>query len=123
MKRIMFFLALLLSGIGAAFGQIAIGGNVSLSATASSSNVQLSASIVQYPAVFINYISPSPTVEVFYLFGNSNAVAATTSSPALPPGGICVYTGGGNNWLAAIGSAAGPTVVRVTQLTNCPGGR
>jgi hypothetical protein len=118
MKKWFTAVALLLAFIGAALAQ-SIGGNASLSVTASSSNVQLTANVVNYPALLIDYNSAAPTVEVFYALGTSNTVAATTSSPALPPGGICI-NGGPNTWVAAIGSAAGPTVVRITQLSVCP---
>jgi hypothetical protein len=98
-----------------------IGGNASISATGTSSSVQLPANTPSYPAVII---APATgvTTEIFYALGNSSVAAiatpGATQSPSLPPNGICVNVGP-NTYVAAItgGTAAS---VRITQLSTCP---
>jgi|SRR5271170_4544222 hypothetical protein len=111
--RILSFLFLGLS-ITAADAQ-SIGGNASISATATSSRVQLPANTQSFPDAII---APAAgvTTEIFYALGSSSVVAAETTSPALPPGGICVNVGP-NTFIAAIAATA--AAVRITQLNTC----
>lgn len=106
-----------LLAVTAAFAQ-AIGGNATINVTATSSNVQLPANLQNYPVVLLVQ-APGSTQEVFFALGTTNAVAATTSSPAVPQTvGTCVNVGP-NGWIAAITAQATATL-RVTQMTNCP---
>jgi len=95
----------------------AIGGNASLSVTSSSARVQLPANTQNYPSLMI-VPAPSSTGEAFYLLGDVTATALTTS-PALPPGGVCVNIGP-STYLAAI-TATGTATLRLTQLNTCAG--
>jgi hypothetical protein len=119
-RKILTSALFLVLSITAASAQ-SIGGNASISATGTSSSVQLPASTPSYPAVIIAPASGVST-EIFYALGGSSAVAVATAgatqSPALPPNGICVNVGP-NTYVAAItgGTAAS---VRITQLTVCP---
>jgi hypothetical protein len=109
-------LLLLLSVAGA--GAQAIGGNASIAVTTTSANVQLPASLQTYPVVLLTQ-APGSTQEVFFALGTSNAVVATTSSPALPQTvGTCINVGP-NGWIAAITASATATL-RITQTTTCP---
>lgn len=94
-----------------------IGGNASLSVTTASSNVAIpSTNKTQYPSVILAP-SPGTTAEIFYNFGTTSSVAATTSSPALPAGGICVNIGPAT-YVAAI-TATGSGTLRITQISGC----
>jgi hypothetical protein len=96
----------------------AIGGNASIAVSAVSSNVQMPASLTTYPVVLLTQ-APGSTQEVFFALGTTNAVAATTSSPALPQTvGTCVNVGP-NGWIAAVTASATATL-RITQMTTCP---
>lgn len=88
-----------------------VAATVNLSVTASTGNVQVQTGN-RYRHVRI--WNPSATVIVFVEFGDTNAVTAstTTSMPVAPGQTIivsCPY-----QWIAAIGSAAGPTVTYFT---------
>ena len=93
-----------------------IGGNASLSVTTSTSRVALPAVVGNYPAVLIQPVVGT-TVEVFFKLGDVT-VTATTSSPTLPSGGVCLNVGPAT-YVAAITGASTATV-RITQLTQCP---
>jgi hypothetical protein len=105
----------LLSSITAAEAQ-SIGGNASISATSTSSSVQLPANTIPYPFVIIAPAAGVST-EIFYALGGSSVVAVANTSPALPPAGICLNVGP-NSFVAAITS--GTAAVRITQLSVCP---
>jgi hypothetical protein len=98
-----------------AFGQ-GIGGNASLSVTTASSRVALPAAKATYPSAIVAPAAGS-TQEVFYALGDST-VAATTSSPSLPSGGICIANLGPATNVAAI-TATGTATVRITQVSAC----
>lgn len=97
-----------------------IGGNASISATGTSSNVALPASTSAYPSAIIAPAYAAAT-EVFYALGGSTVAAVATSgatqSPALPTGGICLNLGP-NGYIAAITGGTAATV-RITQLSTC----
>lgn len=94
----------------------AIGGNASLSVSSVSANVILpSTNTAQFPSVILAP-APSSSQEIFYNFGTA-AVAATTSSPALPSGGICINIGPAT-YVAGI-TATGTATLRVTQVSGC----
>lgn len=58
--------------------------------------------------------NPSATVIVFVEFSNnSGIVATTTTGMPVPPGGVEIFSGV-DQYIAAIGSAAGPTNVYFT---------
>ena len=79
-----------------------------------SENVALSS-----PFRWVQIVPVGAAGEVFYALGTSPAAAvATSASPALPPGGICLNVGL-NNYIAAI-AAAGTATLRITQLDSCP---
>ena len=112
--RILSFLLLWLS-ITTASAQ-SIGGNASISATSTSSRIQLPANTIPYPDIVI---APAAgvTTEIFYALGNSSVVATLNTSPALPSAGICINVGP-NTFVAAIAATAAS--VRITQLSVCP---
>ena len=117
-KTLAICLVLLLSGARAEAETI--GGNASLGVTSVSGNVALPASVVAYPAVLIEPAAGT-SVEVFYKLDLGSFTAATLSSPALPPGGVCFNNvGSSKGYLAAI-TASGSATLRITQLTQCPG--
>lgn len=97
-----------------------VGGNVSLSVSGTSSNVQLPSQTgsngTRYPLLMV-VPAPGSTQEVFYALGGVS-VAAVTSGPALPPEGICLSPGQ-NTYLAGI-TATSTATLRITQVTTCP---
>ena len=117
MRRVLFALAALFCLHVAAFAQ-SIGGNASLSVTTTTSNVALPVSGASYPALMIVPAIGTST-EVFYTVGNANTLAALTTSPSLPSGGICFPSVGPNTYVAAI-TATGSATLRLTQMTQCP---
>lgn len=94
-----------------------IGGAASLSVTSITGSVQLPASTSTYPFAMITFPPGAAGTEVFYALGGSS-VAATTSSPSLPAGGLCINVGP-NGYLAAI-TAASTATLRITQFAACP---
>ena len=112
------FAFLLFIGMGEADAQ-AIGGNVSLSVSQTSARAQLPAAVASYPAVLITPAFGNG-YQVFYALGGSS-VTATTSSPALPLGGICFNNvGASNTYLAGITANGGSGTIYLTQLATCP---
>lgn len=94
-----------------------ITGNVSLPVGTSSASVQLPSA---GPALMI-MPQVGNTTEVFYELGTAPGTTASIASPSLPPGGVCFPNSGPNKYLAAIVASPGPaTLLRVTQLTQCP---
>jgi len=88
-------------------------GTKNLSVTASSGNVQWRTN-TNARAHHCQIYNPSATVIVFVEFGSDNTVAAsTTASIPVAPGRTVILSGAGD-WVAAIGSAAGPTTVYFT---------
>lgn len=86
------------------------GGTVTLSVTASSGNKQWNAGNLSRHCRIYN---PSTTVTVFVEFGDSAVAATTTTSAPVGPGQTQVFASG-QPYVAAIGSAAGPTTVYFT---------
>lgn len=93
-------------------------GNASLSVTTSSARVALPLSTTSFPVVLIAP-SPTSTQEVFYKLGDVSVVA-TTSSAALPGGGICINVGPSSNAYVAAITASSTATLRITQLNSCP---
>ena len=94
----------------------AIGGSASISVTSAGESVALPVSVTAFPAAML-VPAYGTNQEIFYALGGSS-VAATTSSAALPPNGICLNVGP-NTYVAAITSTSTATL-RITQLTQCP---
>lgn len=117
MRRFLLSL-LVIAGLSAPAHAQQIGGAATLTATSTSSEVALPALTSSYPALLISP-APGTTTETFYAFGKNSSVTATTSSPALPPGGMCFSNVGPNTNLAAI-TASGSATLRLTQLSQCP---
>jgi hypothetical protein len=117
MRRVLFALLAILCLQVDALAQ-SIGGNASLSVTTTTSNVALPVSGASYPALMIVPAIGTST-EVFYTVGNANTLAALTTSPSLPSGGICFPSVGPNTYVAAI-TATGSATLRLTQMTQCP---
>lgn len=109
---------LMLVMMPAAEAQYRPGGRATIAVTTSSARAALPADRSLYPAVLITPIVAS-TQQTYYAIGDGT-VAATTSSFALPPGGICITVGTGTTQsnIAVIG--AGATTVFITQFQNCP---
>lgn len=112
---LLFVVSWLLLSVIMASAQI-IGGNASLSVTTTTGSVALPASTATYSSLLISQPAGS-TQEVFFALGGSTVVA-TTGSPSLPPGGVCLNVGP-NTYLAAITAQAVATL-RLTQLSVCP---
>ena len=86
---------------------------VTLSVTASSGNVQVRTN-ANARERHVRIYNPSTTVTVFVRFGADNTVAATTTTDMpIAPGRTEILSAAGD-WVAAIGSAAGPTTVYFT---------
>jgi hypothetical protein len=93
-----------------------IGGNASLAVTTGSARVPFPVTPpANFPAAIIAP-APGTTAEIFYALGNSSVVA-TTSSPSLPSGGICLAVGPNTNLAAIV--ASGSATVRITQVSSC----
>src|ERR1700749_272143 len=69
-----------------------IGGNATQTFDSSGEVLALPASNFQYPLLLIIPASGS-TQALNFALGTNSSVAATTSSPVLPPGGICMNVG------------------------------
>jgi len=113
---ILFALAVSALLAGRHAGAQSVGGNASIAVGASSANVQLPASTITNPYVFL---APAvgTTSEIFYALGTSNSVVAVNTGPALPAAGLCLAVGP-NTWVAAIGTAGAN--LRITQISTCP---
>lgn len=86
-------------------------GTVSISVTASSNNVQYQAT--EDANSCVRLYNSSSTVIIFVEIDSSPVVATTTNSMPIPPGGVAII-GGPYQYIAAIGSAAGPSVLYIT---------
>lgn len=86
-----------------------------LSVTGSTGNVQWrTGSASSGASAHCRVYNSSATVIVFIKFGSSNTVtASTTADVPIPPGQVEIFSADGD-WVAAIGSAAGPTTVYFT---------
>lgn len=95
----------------ATFGQV-VTGAATLAVSGTTARVALPA-VQQY-----TLIAPvlGATHQIFYKLGDVTVVAALTDA-ALPPGGICIFSGP-NTYLAAI--ATGADTIYITQLSLCP---
>ena len=96
-----------------------VGGNASITAGVTSSNVALPANTYNFPVVFV-YPVPGTTIETFINLGGSAVVAANTNL-SVPVNGLCIGVGSQttNTTLAAI-SASGTVVLRILQMNTCP---
>jgi len=113
MKRFGIVAALALLLAAPALAQT-ITGNASLGVSTTSARVAIPGTSGSY--LMLQPISSGGVSEVFYTLGDSAAIAAVTS-PAMPPGGICLNIGPATN-VAAI-TASGTAGLRITRLTLC----
>ena len=95
-----------------------IGGNASLTAGTTSSQVALPTSTSLAFQSLLIVPAPGAASEVFYQFGTDSSVEATDSSPALPPGGMCVNSVGNAKNLAAK-TDSGSVTLRLTLVPTC----
>jgi hypothetical protein len=108
----------LLASVGLAAAQT-IGGSTSISVTTTTTTpMALPASVTAYPALLLSQ-APNDTVAVHFALSTSAAPAgeATTSSPLIPRGAICLNIGP-NGFVSVIGSSS--TTLYATQFTACP---
>jgi hypothetical protein len=93
-----------------------VGGAAAISATTTSASVAIPASKTTFPVLLLTPAQGN-AVGLYYALGSSSVVA-TTSSPALPIGGICVAAGP-NTYVAAITGSSTATL-NITQMSQCP---
>lgn len=88
-----------------------------IAAGSSSGTVALPASTKAFPALLIAPAAGN-TSSVYYNLGGSS-VAATSSNPVMPNGGVCIANVGPATTLAVLAVTGTPTI-NLTQWTTCP---
>ncbi len=95
------------------------GGTATLSVSTGSNQVALPASTTKYPAILLQP-GYGTTVNIFFNFGTSGSVTASTSSTILPGGGVCLTNVGAANTNIAAIAVGGTATLYVSQLSTCP---
>lgn len=118
MKRFILAIALIITP--ASIEAQVIGGNTDVSVLSGSGSTaaQLPSSTKQFPALLIVPANGNNT-DIRWVMGNSSSVLATSTSPVLPPGGICYTAGAPNNFISTYG-VSGTATLHISQLTLCP---
>lgn len=112
------FLAAALALVAVGAEAQTIGGSASLPVSNTSHQVALPSLASKYPAILLQP-ALGTNVDIFYAFGESSAVSATTSSAVMPSGGMCLGSIGAYTNIAAI-TASGAARLYITQMSSCP---